>query len=121
MSISEHMEELKHLIRTLINDVQEIKNEVKEARNDINILKLEVRKLKENEEKNNRIDKKFIEKEITRIGKKHIERKNIIIETGSMDDEFRKNILPKIIEEEESREKILGKQKIEENQDKEDE
>lgn len=35
-----------------------------------------------------------------------------------MDDEFRKNILPKILEdEEESREKLLGKLKVEEKED----
>lgn len=122
MSIGEYIEELKTLIKILIDDVQNINNEIKEVRNDINILKIEVRKIKENNKgKEKTIDKKLIEKEMSRIGKKYTEQENIRIEAGSMDDEFRKRILPKIIEEEEkmekSKEKAIGKLEIKENQD----
>lgn len=118
------MEELKTLIKILINDVQNVNNELKEVRNDIHILKIEIRELKEsNKNKDKKIDKKFIEKEMSRIGKKYIEQENIMIETGSMDDEFRKNILPIILKEEEEKEKekALGKLKIEEDQESKDE
>lgn len=114
------MEDLKTLIKMLITDVQNLRNEIKE---ELNILKIEIRELKENNRcQDKKIDKKLIEKEMSRIGKKHIKQENLVIEAGSMDDYFRKDILPKIIEEEENYKKTLEKRKtIEEIQEEKDE
>lgn len=111
------MEELKTIIKILITDVQNLRNEIKE---ELNILKTEIRELKEeNKCRDKKIDKKLIEKEMSRIGKKHIKQENLVIEAGSIDDYFRKDILPKLIEEEkENYKKSLKKRKTtEENKD----
>ena len=65
------MEDLKTLIKMLITDVQYLRNEIKE---ELNILKIEIRELKENNKcRDKKIDKNFIEKEMSKIGYKHIE------------------------------------------------